>query len=163
MKTILKILTVLIIGLIGLYVLLVVSLNIYSYFEKRNVPEMTPEKAQKLFENAGGINKVNQEAKILLDKWGTNDLKFLYPQDLTNAPAIFSLCSTLQNYSGRNYRTSVAISSRNSRHIEINFGNHFSLKWFYIFDPSTVGPNTNATSSSSSDWFQVSSNIFASK
>jgi hypothetical protein len=44
MKIILRILVV----LIGLYVLFVVSLNIYSYFQKRSVPEMTPEKAQKL-------------------------------------------------------------------------------------------------------------------
>jgi hypothetical protein len=162
MKTILKILVVPI-GLIGLYVLLVVSLNVYGYFQKRSVPEMTPEKAQKLFENAGGVNEINQETKILLDKFGTNDLKFLYPQDLTNAPAIFSLYSTLQNYSGSGYSgTSVAIFPENGRHIEIKFGNHFSLKRFYIFDPRAIYPSTNATFSSSSE-FQVTSNIFVSR
>jgi hypothetical protein len=121
MKTILKTLVV----LIGLYVLLVVSLNVYSYFQKRSVPEMTPEKAQKLFETAGRINEVNREAKVLLNKFGTNDWAFLHSQDLTNLPAILSLYNSLENYSGSAYGPFVAIFPENGRHIEIKFGNHF--------------------------------------
>ena len=151
MKIILRILVV----LIGLYVLLVVSLLVYSYFQKRSVPEMTPEKAQKLFETVGGINEVNREAKTLLNQPRMNDWTFLDPQDLTNSPAISSLFSLCENYSGEDYSgTSVAISPDSGRHIEIKFGNHFSLKWLYIFDPST-----NVTFSPPSNWFQITSNI----
>jgi len=158
MKTIFKILVV----LIGLFVLFSVFLIVSIYFQKRSVPEMTPEKAQKLFETAGGINEINREAKVLLNKLGANDWAFLHPQDFTNSPAILSLYNNLENYSGRAYGPFVAIFPENGRHIEIKFGNHFSLKRFYIFDPSAIYPSTNATFSSSSE-FQVTSNIFVSR
>jgi hypothetical protein len=155
MKTILRIL----VALICLYVLLVVSLNVYSYFQKRSVPDMTPERAETIFETVGGVNEVNREARVLFDKLGTNDWAFLYPQDLTNSPAISSLYTICENYSGREYSgTSVAIFPENGRHIEVKFGNHWSLQRFYIFDPST-----NVAFSPPSEWFQITSNIFASK
>ena len=62
------------------------------------MPEMTPEKAQKFFETVGGVNEVNREAKLLFKQLGTNDLMVLFPQDLTNAPAISSLYSICKNY-----------------------------------------------------------------
>jgi hypothetical protein len=160
MKTILKILGV----LIGLFVLLVISLNVSIFFQKRSVPEMTPEKAQKLFETVGGINEVNQEARILFDKLGTNDWAFLFTQDLTNAPAIFSLYSTLKNYSGSEYYgTRVAIWPEHGRHLEIRFGNHWVGKEIFVFDTN----NTNGFDLPASwypiTWFQISSNIFVSK
>jgi DNA topoisomerase VI subunit B len=90
---------------------------------------------------------------------GTNDWAFLYPQDLTNSPAISSLYSICKNYSGRDYSgTSVDIFPENGRHIEVKFGNHWSLKRFYIFNP-----NAAVTFNPPSNWFQVTSNIFASK
>jgi hypothetical protein len=101
---------------------------------RKQVPEMTPATARQLFEQVGGINIVSQEAKTLLSQLGTND--------------------SGKDYSG----TSVAVSLENGRHIEIKFGNHWSLKRFYIFDPDAP-----QTFSPPSNWFQVSSNIFASR
>jgi hypothetical protein len=160
MKIILRILVI----LIGLFVLLVVSLNVSIYFQKRSVPEMTPEKAQKLFETVGGINEVNQEARILFDKLGTNDWAFLFPQDLTNAPAIFSLYSTLKNYSGNEYYgTRVAIWPEHGRHLEIRFGNHWVGKEIFVFDTNNTNGFDSPTSWYPITWFQISSNIFVSK
>lgn len=123
------------------------------------LPEMTQEKAQKLFETVGGVDVVNQEAKILFDRLGTNDWGFLFSKDLKSSPAISSLYSICENYSGKEYSgTSVAIFSEGGRHIEVKFGNHWSLKRIYIFDP-----NEAITFSPPSNWFQVTSNIFASK
>jgi hypothetical protein len=131
----------------------------FVVFHHPKVPEMTKEKAQKLFETVGGVNEVNREARVLFDQLGTNDWTFLFPQDLTNAPAISSQYSICKNYSGREYSgTSVAIFPENGRYIEIKFGNHWSLKWIYIFDT-----NSAVTFNSSSNWFQIASNIFASK
>jgi hypothetical protein len=132
----------------------------YMVFHGREmVPEMTPDKAQKLFQSVGGINKVNQEAGMLFDQLETNDWRFLDAKDLTNCPAISALYSICENYSGENYSgTSATFYHDRGRHIEIKFGNHWSLKRIYIFDPTgaaTFNPDTN--------WFQVASNIFASK
>jgi hypothetical protein len=120
---------------------------ILEFIGRKQVAEMTPEKAQKLFETVGGVNEVNREAKVLFDQLGTN------------VPAISSLYSICKNYSGKDYSgTSMAIFPENGRHIEIKFGNHWSLKRFYIFDP-----NAAITFNPPSNWFQVTSNIFASK
>jgi hypothetical protein len=154
MKIARKIFTVFIFVLLFLFFAPIVMV----FIAKRQVPEMTPEKAQKLFETVGGINEVNREAKILFDRLGTNNWTFLSPQDLTNSPSISSLCAICKNYSGQEYGPGVAIFPRYGRHLEIKFGNHFSLKWIYIFDL-----RTNITFNPPSNWFQVSSNIFASK
>ena len=131
----------------------------FLLFNHAKVPDMTEEKARNLFETVGGVDEINREAKILFDQFGTNDWTFLFPQDLTNAPAISSLYSICKNYSGKEYSgTSVGIFPDSGRHIEIKFGNHWSLKRFYIFDQ-----NAPATFDSSSNWFQISPNIFASK
>jgi hypothetical protein len=155
MKIISRIFTVFIFVLI----FLIAAPKILEFVGRKEVPEMTPEKAQKLFETVGGVNEVNREASMLFDQLGTNEWTFLFPQDLTNAPAISSLCSICKNYSGRDYSgTSVAIFPENGRHIEIKFGNHWSLKRFYIFDSKKV-----VTFNPPPNWFQVSSNIFASR
>jgi hypothetical protein len=160
MKTILRILVV----LIGLIVLLVVSLNVSIFFQKRSVPEMTPEKAQKLFEIAGGIDEVNREAKALFDKLGTNDWTFLYPEDLTNSPAVFFLYSNLKSYSGREYSgTRVAIWPEHGRHLEIRFGNHWVGKEIFVFDSSSTNAFYSPSNWYQIPWFQISSNIFVSK
>ncbi|HTR42623.1 MAG TPA: hypothetical protein VMH87_13505 [Pseudomonadales bacterium] len=131
---------------------------LFEMVDKSEVPEMTPERAQKLFETAGGINKVNSEARWLFDHADPSHI-FLMQYDLTNSPAILSLYSTLQNYSGRDYSgTSIAIYPEGGRHLEIKFGNHWSLKWIYIFDPKTM-----MVSNLPSDCFQITSNIFATR
>jgi len=138
---------------------LIATPRIVEFIWKRQIPEMTPEKAQKIFETSGGINEINREVKILFDRLGTNDFAFLYPDGLTNTPAISLLYSNCQKYSAHEYfGTHLAIFPENGRHLEVVFGNHWSLRHFYIFDP-----NSPVTFNSPSNWFQVSSNIFASK
>jgi hypothetical protein len=155
MKIISRIFTVLIVALL----FIIAAPIILEIVGRMQVPEMTPEKAQKLFETVGGVNEIDREAKMLFDQLGTNDWTFLFPQGLTNTPAISSLYSICKNYSGREYSgTSVAIFPENGRHLEIKFGNHWSLKRFYIIDPST-----NVTFNLPANWFQITSNIFASK
>lgn len=147
--------------LIGCLLLIVYATpRIMALRGRQEVAVMTPEKAQKLFESVGGLNEVNREAKMLFDRFGTNDGKFLYPEDLKSTPAISSLYSICESYSGKKYGgTSMTIYSTNDRRLEIKFGNHWSLKWFYIFDPSA-----NAVISlPSTNWFQVTSNIFSSR
>jgi hypothetical protein len=160
MKTILGIL----LALIVLFVLLIVSLNISIFFQKRSVPEMTTEKAQQLFETAGGIDEINHEAKAQFDKLGTNDWTFLYPEDLTNSPAIFFLYSNLKSYSGREYSgTRVAIWPEHGRHLEIRFGNHWVGKEIFVFDSSSTNTFDLPSNWYPLPWFQISSNIFVSK
>jgi hypothetical protein len=132
--------------------------NIVEFVGRRQVPEMTPEKAQKFFETVGGVNEVNREAKLLFNQLGTNDLMFLYPQDLTNAPAISSLYSICKNYPGNHFGPFISVSSENGRHLGIGFGNHWLIKDIYIFDP-----NAAITFNTPSNWFQVTSNIFVSR
>jgi hypothetical protein len=164
MKTVLKILVVLIGLFVLVVVLFVISLNVSISFQKRSVPEMTPEKAQKLFERAGGIDEVNREAKALFDKLGTNDWTFLYPEDLTKSPAIFFLYSNLKNYSGREYSgTRVAIWPEHGRHLEIRFGNHWVGKEIFVFDQSSTNAFYSPSNWYQIPWFQFSSNIFVSK
>ena len=125
---------------------------------QREVPEMTPDRANKLFEAAGGVGKINSEAGWLFEHADTNQI-FLFADDLTNTPAILSLYSVCKKYSGRDYSgTSVGIFPGDGRHMEIKFGNHWSLKRIYIFDP-----NTMAVSNLPIEWFQVASNIFVSR
>ncbi|HTB84415.1 MAG TPA: hypothetical protein VK742_12235 [Candidatus Sulfotelmatobacter sp.] len=138
---------------------------------RRQVSEMTPEKAQKLFRAAGGVEEINREAKALLYKFGTTDWKILYDQDMTDAPAIYSLYTNLEGYSGESYSgTSVSIVREGGKYIEIKYGNHWSMKFFYILDPTNLGTVdlTNlgtivpAANLDTND-FEVTSNIFATK
>jgi hypothetical protein len=144
------------------FLLLFVVPGIVAFIGKRQVPEMTPEKAQKLFQEVGGINEINREAGILLNRPQTNDWPFLFPDYehvTTNAPAIASLYSILKNYSVKDYGgTAVGIWPENGKHIAIGFGNHWVHKQILIFDPD--GTNTFDCPS---NWFQVSSNIFVSR
>jgi hypothetical protein len=159
MKTIAKIFAIFIALIVFILLFLFTAPKIMEFIGRRQVPEMTPEKAQKLFEMVGGVSEVNQEAGILLNRPQTDGSPFLFPDyahTTTNAPAIASLYSILKNYSGKEYGgTSVGIWTENGRHIEIDFGNHWVFKRIYIFDP-----NTPVTFNSPSNWFQVSSNIF---
>jgi hypothetical protein len=160
MPTALKIFTVFVFVLL----ILIAAPRIFEFVGRRQVPEMTPEKAQKLFETAGGVNEVNREAKIFFEQLGTNDWSFLYPQDLTNAPAISSLYSTLKNYSGSEYSgTRVAIWPEHGRHLEIRFGNHWVGKEIFVFDTNNTNGFDSPTSWYPITWFQISSNIFVSK
>ena len=147
------------ISLACVFLLLFMAPRFMAFKGRQQVPEMTPEKAEKLFQSVGGVIKVNQEAGMLFGQLGTNDWRFLYAEDLANCPAIFALYSICKNYSGENYSVTSATFCRDRGPcIEIKFGNHWSLKRIYIFDstrPITFNPDTN--------WFQMTSNIFVSK
>jgi hypothetical protein len=156
MKIFLRIFAVFIFALL---LFLIAAPGILEFIGRRQVPEMTVEKAQKLFEKVGGVNEINREARMLFDKLGTNDWAFLLPEDLTNTPAISSLYSICKNYSGKEYSgTSVAIFPYDGRHLEIKFGNHWSGKWIYIFDT-----NSAVKFNSPSNWLQIAPNIFVSR
>lgn len=130
-----------------------------SLLPLKKVPEMTQEKAQKFFETVGGVDTVNREARVLFDRFGTNEWKFLFAEDLKDTPAISTLRSKCENYSGKKYGgTGMEISSEGGTHIQISFGNHFWSKAIFIFDP-----NKAVTLNSASNYFQVASNIFFSK
>ncbi len=150
-------------AILGIFILVLLLLflapAILEFSERRQVPEMTPEKVQKLFTAAGGIEEVDREARGLFDKFGAKDGTFLYPEDLSNAPAVFFLYSNLLSYSGREYTgTRIAIWPEDGRHLEIRFGNHWVGKQIFIFDF-----NSTTTFHPPSNWFQISSNIFVSR
>ncbi|MGH7975352.1 MAG: hypothetical protein ACREC8_01680, partial [Limisphaerales bacterium] len=92
--------------------------------------EITPDRASKIFQKAGGIEKVEQESKILFNQVGTNDY-WLHSSDKTNFPALSSLGNV----------------SVNHNQINIRFGSHFHTKFITIFpnaptiDQMSVGNN----------------------
>jgi hypothetical protein len=124
---------------IFILLLLFITPRYLAFSGRKEVPEMTQEKAQKLFDSVGGVDAVNREARILFDRFATNNWWFLDSKDLKNTPAISSLYSICENYSGKTYSgTSMAFDPQSGRSIEIKFGNHWSLKWIYIFDTNAV-------------------------
>ena len=130
-----------------------------AYQGRREVPEMTQEKAQKFLESAGGVDAINLEAKNLFARLWINPKHFIDAKYLTDFSAISNLCLECGNYPGnKNHRVTVFFDSQDGRHIEIVFGNHWSLKRIYIFDA-----NAAANLNSSHQWLQMASNIFVSK
>src|SRR5689334_5768518 len=57
--------------------------------------EITHSRAAEMFDKAGVVDKVNQEAKTIFDRFGTNESKNVYGSELTNFPAISSLGETV--------------------------------------------------------------------
>ncbi|HVU26474.1 MAG TPA: hypothetical protein VHG71_01915 [Verrucomicrobiae bacterium] len=115
--------------------------------------EITANKAAKNFQKAGGIEKVEQESKILFKQVGTNDYWF-HPSDKTNFPALSSLGNV----------------SVNHNQINIRFGGHFHTKFITIFpntptiDQMSVGNNQAFYKEYyTSRCIQVATNIFISK
>jgi len=53
--------------------------------------EMTNAQVAEMFDKAGGVDKVNEEAKIIFERLGTNESKEIFGSDLTNFPVISSL------------------------------------------------------------------------
>jgi hypothetical protein len=111
--------------------------------------EMTNAQAVEMFDKAGGVDKVNQEAKIIFDRFGTNESKVIFGSDLTNYPAISSLGKPffLQN----NF-------SNWSAHIEIPFGTHYQRNFIFIFNSGSTIEFPHA-----SRCIQVATNIFVGK
>jgi len=113
--------------------------------------EATKAQAMEMFDKAGGVDKVNQEAKILFERLGTNESKEIFGSDLTSFPVISSLGKPffLQNKNN---------PPGWSAHIEILFGSHYQRNFIFIFDPSGTIEFPYA-----SNCIAVTTNIFVGK
>jgi len=104
-----------------------------------------------LLSKPGWIVNVDQEARNIFDRFGTNEDKFLYDYDLRDSPAIKAL--------GNGFALRVE-DSMYSRRIRIRYGTHRRTRFVLIFDPrATTTPRLN----SAMGFFQVSSNIYATR
>jgi hypothetical protein len=126
--------------------------------EESKVHEMTLERAQRLFEKVGGTETVTRESKVLLSRCNMQDnhsSHFLNAEDLTDTPAIASLFSKCEKYSGIEYTgTSIqCFHEGGSHYLMIKFGNHFKLRHIYIFDADSK-PTANQL------WIKVAEHIF---
>jgi len=88
--------------------------------------ETNPSQAAKRFAAAGGVEKVNQEAKIIFDRFGTKDFKPLDDSDLKDFHAIPALGNTFSIWPQ---------AKGLSAHIRVGFGYHMHYKNIYIFYP----------------------------
>jgi hypothetical protein len=111
--------------------------------------EMTNAQVAEMFEKAGGVDKVNQEAKIIFDRFGTNESKEIFGSDLTNFPAMSSL--------GKPFFLQNNISNW-SACIEIPFGTHYRRNFIFIFNSGSSIEFPYA-----SRCLQVATNIFVGK
>jgi hypothetical protein len=121
----------------------------FIYYSGCGRSEMTSAQVTEMFDKAGGVDKANQEAKIIFGRFGTNESKVIFGSDLTNFPAISSLGKPLflQNN-----------SSNWSAHIEIPFGPHYRRNFIFIFNSGSP-----IKFPYSSRCIQVATNIFAGK
>ena len=120
-------------------------------------PKMTAGKVLKRIDKAGGLNELNQEARIIFDRFGTNEWRFLYEDDLKNCPAI----SALGNAFGY-FPESADDPTKVPTHIWVRYGSHFYTKAIFIFQ--TEPEMLRATNLINTPFvFQVSSNILATK
>src|SRR6266705_2888523 len=78
-----------------------------------------------LLSKPGWIVNVDQEARNIFDRLGTNEDKFLYDYDLRDCPAIKAL--------GNGFALRVA-DSVYSKRFRIRFGTHFRTKCVLIFE-----------------------------
>jgi hypothetical protein len=108
--------------------------------------EITRSEALKMFTEVGGVQRVNQEATVIFDRFGTNESAELFGLELTNYPALSALGKPLFVQAGSN-----GYSSR----IEIPFGSHYRRKFTFVFNPN--GP---VEFPYASRCIQVATNIF---
>ena len=104
-----------------------------------------------LLSKPGWIANVDQEARNIFDRFGTNENTFLYDNDLRDFPAIQALGNAIRMCSE---------DSMYSRRIQIRYGTHFRTKFVLIFDPRTA---TTPRLNSAMGFFQVSSNVYATR
>jgi hypothetical protein len=120
---------------------------------------MTKEKAMMLLGKAGGTDKINEEAKALCKKAGTNDFYFLDESDRTNFSTLCNL-GRLVNYTGG--------TSGSTPVINVEFGTHFHRAYFLIFPlgidlPGASNHKNEATYFDTSKCIQITTNIFVSR
>jgi hypothetical protein len=124
---------------------------LFAWVSRPNL--MTKEKALKLFERAGGIDKVEQEANVLFDRFGTNEYWLMRQSDSTNFPAISALGNS--------------VSLDANQPITIRFGGRFHTKSIYIFpsnlDLSKIPATSLAYYTNASRCIRITNNIFVKK
>ena len=154
-------------GILFLIATINLALNYWGAIEKSKVPEMTLERAQRLFEEVGGTEAINREANVLFTRciMEERNRQILYPEDLRDTPSIALLFSKLENYSGFEYSgTSLTFYRNGGRHyFEIKFGNHYVLRFIYIFDTdseTTVNSSQPGIIGPSQSWIKAAPNIF---
>lgn len=123
-------------------------------------PKMNAERLLKRIDKVGGLNELNQESKIIFDRFGTNEWKFLYEDDLRGCPTFFALGNAF-GYFPEN-ADEIQNSTYLPKHIWIRYGSHFYTKAIFIFQ--TEPEMLRATNLINTPFvFQVSSNILATK
>jgi len=110
-----------------------------------------------MFDKAGGVDKVNQEAQVVFDQFGTNETKSLSESVAKDFPAIAAL--------GGDSVVLLGQSSDMASEIAIRFGGHWHTKFIHIFPPNfNISEATNFTNVSAfldeSNYFQITTNIF---
>jgi hypothetical protein len=133
--------------------------------------KMTKSEAVEMFKKAGGIDKINEEAKIVFDVFGTNAVYILqdyhishlqdYPEirrrpEIKDFPAIFALGDVVLLQRD---------SSGSPPEINIRFGIHRRAKAIRIFPPNLdidKAPNFRAVSAFTNEsWYiRIAPNIF---
>ena len=114
-------------------------------------PETTMSQVGEMFEKVGGIEKVNTEARAMFARFGTNELRFVYDQDLKDFPAIAALGNSVGIYPA---------TSGLAANIRIRFGSHANTEFIFIYDPND---SSGVKEQTASGFLQVSTNIFVSK
>ncbi len=112
---------------------------------------MTQAKVAKLLERAGGLAKVEQEANLFFERYGTNE-DYLHWSDRTNFPALSAL--------------GASVSMSGASKIVIRHGPLTNAKFIFILR-SAPDPNQTTTGDGSkfftSDYIQAATNIFIMK
>ena len=109
-----------------------------------------------MFDKAGGVDKVNQEAKVAFERFGTEKTKSLSGSDSKDFPAISTLGSSVVLYGANPSMAS---------EITIRFGTHRNTKFIHIFpldfDASKAPKSSNVLAVlDDAKHFQIASNIF---
>jgi hypothetical protein len=121
--------------------------------------EMTKTRAIEMFDKVGGVDKVNQEAKVIFDRFGTNNPDFLSESDLKDFPAISALGNSVGTFPQPTvvtFHQSIKIDF--PPHIRVRRGLHSNTMLIFIFEPNKVTELKDASS-----FVQVTSNIFVTK
>jgi hypothetical protein len=114
--------------------------------------ELTESQIAAMFGKAGGVDKVNQEAKSIFDRFGTSKITVLTISNLNDFPAMTALGNSVILW------PESVDGGKVPPHIEVRFGSHFNTRFVFIFETNYV-----AQLQSNPVVFRAASNIFVSK
>jgi len=112
--------------------------------------EVTATEVAEMFERVGGVEKVSKEARAIFDRFGTNEFRFIYDQDLREFPAIAALGNSVGIYPK---------ASGVPANIRIRFGPHANTKFIFIYDPNE---SSGVKQQAAAGFIEVTNNIFVS-